>query len=142
MFKTILLCSDGSDHSLRAIHVAADMAQKYEAELILLTTAETSHATNTPFSGLQLSNQIDSLLEARDEIETRSAALLTSLGAEFSTRRGQGHPVDRIVSVARDEEADLIIVGARGLSRFSALLVGSVSSGVVQHAPCPVLVVK
>ncbi|MES2462796.1 MAG: universal stress protein [Armatimonadota bacterium] len=142
MFKTILLCSDGSEHSLRAIHVGADLARKYDAELILLTTAETSGMTGQTYTGLQLSNQIDSVLEAQGEIETRSAALLASLDVEFRTRREQGHPVDRITSVAVDEEADLIVIGARGLSTFSALLVGSVSAGVVQHAPCPVLIVK
>jgi nucleotide-binding universal stress UspA family protein len=142
MFKTILICSDGSEHSLRAIHVAADLAGRYEAELVLLTTSETSGAAGQSYTGLQLSNQIDSLLEAQTDVESRSSAVLSSLGAEFRTRREQGHPIDRIVTVARDEEADLIVLGARGLSTFSALLVGSVSAGVVQHASCPVLIVK
>ena len=142
MFKTILICSDGSDYSLRAIHVAADLAGRYEAELVLLTTAETDGAAGQSCTGLQLSNQIDTMLEAQSEIESRSSAVLFSIGAEFRTRREQGHPVDRIVTVARDEEADLIVIGARGQSTFSALLVGSVSAGVVQHAPCPVLIVK
>jgi nucleotide-binding universal stress UspA family protein len=142
MFKTILLCSDGSDHALRAIHAGADLARKYEAELILLTTAETNSSVGRTYTSLQLSNQIDTILEAQEEIESRSSALLTSLGVEFRTRREQGHPVDRIITVAGDEEADLIVMGARGLSTFSALLVGSVSAGVVQHAPCPVLIVK
>lgn len=142
MFKTILICSDGSEHSLRAIHVAADLAGRYESELVLLTTTETGAAAGQSYSGLHLSNQIDSLLEAQGEIESRSSAVLESFGAEFRTRREQGHPVDRIVTVARDEEADLIVIGARGLSAFSALLIGSVSAGVVQHAPCPVLIVK
>lgn len=142
MFKTILLCSDGSEHSLRAVHVAADLAGKYEAEIVLLTTAETSGLAGQSYAGLHLSAQIDSVLEAQGEIESRSSTLLNSLGAEFRTRREQGHPIDRIVSTARDEEADLIVIGARGLSTFSALLVGSVSAGVVQHAPCPVLIVK
>jgi nucleotide-binding universal stress UspA family protein len=142
MFKTILLCSDGSEHALRAIHVGADLARKYEAELVLLTTAETSGMAGQPYSGLQLSNQIDNILEAQGETESRSSTLLSTLGVEFRTRREQGHPVDRIVSVAADEEADLIVMGARGLSTFSALMVGSVSAGVVHHAPCPVLIVK
>jgi nucleotide-binding universal stress UspA family protein len=142
MFKTILLCSDGSEHSLRAIHVGADMARKYDAELILLTTAETNGISGQIYTGLQLSNQIDSVLEAQEEVESRSSALLSSLDVEFRTRREQGHPIDRIVTAAKEEEADLIVIGARGLSTFSALLVGSVSAGVVQHSPCPVLIVK
>ncbi|MBC8102242.1 MAG: universal stress protein [Cytophagales bacterium] len=142
MFKTILLCSDGSEHSLHAIHVAADIARKYEADLVLLTTAETDGVADQAYSGLQVSERIDSILLQQEEIESRSTALLTAIGSEFRARRERGHPVDRIVATARDEEADLIVMGARGLSSFSALLVGSVSAGVVQHAPCPVLIVK
>ncbi len=71
MFKTILICSDGSEHSLRAIHVAADLAGRYEAELVLLTTSETSGTAGQSYTGLQLSNQIDSMLEARSTQRSR-----------------------------------------------------------------------
>lgn len=142
MFKTILLCSDGSENALRALQTGADIAAKYEADLVLLTTAETNSLAGQSSAGLHLSNQIDSILEAQSEIESHSAALLVSLGAEFRTRREQGHPIDRIVTAAHEEAADLIVMGARGLSVFGALRVGSVSAGVVQHSSCPVLIVK
>jgi nucleotide-binding universal stress UspA family protein len=50
--------------------------------------------------------------------------------------------VEAIVDFAAKENADLIVVGTRGMTGFKRLLVGSVSSGVVNHARCPVLVVR
>jgi len=50
--------------------------------------------------------------------------------------------VQGIVEFASNEKVDLIVIGTRGLSGFKRLLIGSVSSGVVAHAHCPVLVVR
>jgi nucleotide-binding universal stress UspA family protein len=50
--------------------------------------------------------------------------------------------VEDITSYARNENVDLIVLGTRGLGRFKKLLIGSVSSGVLSHAPCSVLIVR
>ncbi len=50
--------------------------------------------------------------------------------------------VETIVNQAVRENADLIIVGTRGLGAFKKLILGSVSNGVVSHAHCPVLVIR
>ena len=54
----------------------------------------------------------------------------------------EGHAVEQIVKVCRENKFDLIVMGARGLSRIKEMLLGSVSDGVTRHAYCPVLVVK
>lgn len=54
----------------------------------------------------------------------------------------EGHVVDEILKTCRNGEFDLIVMGARGLSRIKELVLGSVSEGVTRHACCPVLVVK
>lgn len=53
-----------------------------------------------------------------------------------------GHPIDQIVSAARETEADVILIGSRGHSGFASLVLGSVAFGVLAHAPCSVLVAK
>jgi nucleotide-binding universal stress UspA family protein len=53
-----------------------------------------------------------------------------------------GSPDSRIVETAEEWKADLIVVGSHGYSRWERLLLGSVSSSVVHHAPCSVLVVR
>jgi nucleotide-binding universal stress UspA family protein len=54
----------------------------------------------------------------------------------------RGHPIQQILRVAREENADLIVMGAKGHSNLSFILLGSVSQGVVQHADRPVLIVR
>ena len=59
-----------------------------------------------------------------------------ALHAEF------GHPVDRIHEIAQEWKSDLVVMGSRGLTAWPALLIGSVSEGVAEYAPCPVLIVR
>jgi nucleotide-binding universal stress UspA family protein len=68
--------------------------------------------------------------------------LVQAAGLSVNTILLQGNVVDQIVKTAKDVNSDLIIVGARGLSKFEELLLGSVSHGVVEKAPCPVIVTR
>jgi nucleotide-binding universal stress UspA family protein len=54
----------------------------------------------------------------------------------------EGHTVQETLKIARDSKFDLIVMGARGISRIREILLGSVSDGVIRNAPCPVLVTK
>ena len=63
-------------------------------------------------------------------------------GVQAETLLREGDIVDQIVKTAKDGNFNLVVVGARGLSRVKGLLMGSVSNGVTRNAPCPVLVVR
>lgn len=54
----------------------------------------------------------------------------------------EGHAVEEIIRACREGRLDLVVIGARGLSRIKEIVLGSVSDGVTRHAHCPVLVVK
>ena len=58
------------------------------------------------------------------------------------TRLAMGEPADVLVDIAEEEKAELIILGTRGLSLAKRIVMGSVSSNVLHHAPCAVLVVR
>ena len=66
----------------------------------------------------------------------------TAEGVQVETLLLEGHIVEEILKTARDGHFDLIVLSARGVSRITEILLGSVSDGVVRHAPCPILVVK
>jgi nucleotide-binding universal stress UspA family protein len=141
-----LVASDGSHHEEAAVRTAVEMAKRCGAELVLITVAETTRGINALFNPLQVSEQMEIIHRAteatQDRIEEEAEEQAERAGITFHARREQGHPADRIVAAAKEEKADLIVVGARGLGAFAALMLGSVSTGVIHHAPCSVLVVK
>ncbi len=63
-------------------------------------------------------------------------------GVSASSRIEVGSPAETIISIAERERFDMIIIGSRGHSRLKTLLVGSVADQVMEHAPCPVLLLK
>jgi nucleotide-binding universal stress UspA family protein len=147
MFSKILVCSDGSDKALEAAAVAAAIALKFGSQLILLNVYDPSvipAATIGIPGGLLETTVSESCYaeEIQSGAERETGDVLHKAGAQFTARRELGHPVDRIVSTASDEKVDLIVIGSRGLGGFERLLLGSVSEGVLRHAPCPVLVVR
>jgi nucleotide-binding universal stress UspA family protein len=80
--------------------------------------------------------------KARTTVEQPAGKLFTDAGMAYEWQFEVGHPVDTILHVAKDRGADLIVLGSRGLGGFKRLLLGSVSNGVLHHAPCPVLIVR
>lgn len=76
------------------------------------------------------------------EIAERGATRLRQAGLTAEARMTTGDPRTYLEETARTERADLIVVGSHGRSGIKKVLLGSVASHVVTHAPCPVLVVK
>ena len=133
MFDKILLAVDGSEHSERATAAAADLATKSAGTVYVLHVHEAGLVapveTNTEAKVIvdQAMKQLDA-----DGVQVTGDAV--------SARSGSIAPT--IIEAARSLGSDLIVMGTRGLSDFSGLLVGSIAHKVIQHADCPVLVVR
>jgi nucleotide-binding universal stress UspA family protein len=145
----ILVGVDGSAPSLRAVQFAADLASKYDAELILMTIvhrlspelepeveqyAQVEHIA-VPEARIAFTAADNVLGHARTEAVAKGA---TRVSAEPCF----GDPAREIINAARDRGADLIVVGSRGHGRLVGLLLGSVAQKVVSLAHCPVVVVR
>jgi nucleotide-binding universal stress UspA family protein len=143
-FATILVCVDGSESSMKAADYAIKMAKKHEARLISL------YAYSSGAFGLVTPSAINELLdkskqEARkwfDEIEKKAMAQGVNVKVEMVASPTSIVPA--IVDYAEKNKVDLIITGTKGRRRsgLAKLLLGSVASGVVTYANCPVMVVK
>jgi nucleotide-binding universal stress UspA family protein len=131
----IVVGYDGSDHGKRALERAASMGGN-ENQIVVVAAAE-SHARTGITEGARLD---PSEIEKRRQDLEGARAFLSDRGIDAETIEGQGDPGAVIVNAAQD--ADLIIVGSRGLNSFQRILLGSVSSKVVHRAPCDVLVVR
>ena len=156
LFKNILVAVDGSESSKRAAHVALGLAEKLRAQLIVL------HAISPPTSYYQSNfpvpvgmappppsqKEIDTYYAYARRValgivgDTVSEAKKVGTNVKTELPEGVSSVVETIINHAAKEHVDLIIVGTRGLGGFKKMLIGSVSSGVISHANCPVLVVR
>jgi nucleotide-binding universal stress UspA family protein len=149
-FKTVLVAVDGSSHVAKTAGVAADVAQRYGAKLVVL------HVVPSIFGGRvreELAN-----FARMEHMEQTEYEMLQELGrpivhsAELIARQKGiasvesvievGDPASVIINVSRVRSADLIVLGRRGLGTLSGLLLGSVSHKVVQLADTPCLTVS
>jgi nucleotide-binding universal stress UspA family protein len=98
-------------------------------------------ATSAP-AGFEPGPWLDALTKVHEEVLSRDGKLLESAGLKVESRLLQGDPGERIVEEAKKREIDLIVVGSHGRTGLGKLVMGSVASHVVTHAPCSVLVVR
>ncbi|KQM11284.1 universal stress protein UspA [Methanomassiliicoccales archaeon RumEn M1] len=138
-FKKILIPTDGSEYTKKAIEQGLEIAKVMDAEVTALYVVDQTSFVNFPMDSTVVS--IYSLLEkegqdAVDYVVEEGA----KKGIKVSAEVQEGSPVKRIIDVAKDH--DLVVMGTLGRTGFSKILLGSVAERVVRYAPCPVLVVR
>lgn len=140
MIENILLATDGSSPSKRAAEFAASLALRFRAKVTVL------HAYTPVPAYLGEPNYSRALYETVDEAKAlveEVAGRLHEMGVnEVETEVIEGPAANAVLGVAETRKPDLIVVGARGLSTWQGLLMGSVSMSITQRAECPVLVTK
>lgn len=149
MFSKILAAVDGSDHSVRAVELSADLAEKYGAELVLLAVFKPTRVPESTHSLVRTNRTLEPQ-HTDDELQKIAEEVLAD--AEQHARRHnipkidarvkRGQPARTIVATAEEVDADVIVLGSRGLGDVSGLLLGSVSHKVASLAKCNVITVK
>ncbi len=136
--KTILAAHDGSDSAKRAFQFAVELAKALGAGVTVVSVAQPSEPPT--------SVETPALLEAATDLFEKDFAVFREIakaaGVSLDTAVVVGHPADQIVHQAAEREADMIVMGHRGKSRFQRWLLGSVSKRVLSYAPCTVTVVR
>lgn len=141
----VIIGVDDSPHSKAALDFVRKMRWPANTRFIVLSAAplEVVAYTMVEAGGPSVIQEVQQeLVTAHEELAARVERELQSAGLNTVGRVERGDPRDAIVRVAERERADLVIVGSHGRSGLPKLLMGSVASHVVTHAPCPVLVVK
>ncbi len=140
--RRILVPLDFSRHADHVLEWAGHLAKEHGSRLLLL------HAYHLPVEFQQLEGAYlpqDFWASVKTEAEQnlgRLAEPLRAQGLEVEVIVREGYPATVIEEEAVDRQADLIVIGTRGLSGLKHLLLGSIAERVVQKAPCPVLTVK
>lgn len=150
MISHILCCVDGSRHATAAVDLACDLACKYQARLTLLHVARDSETRLLPAEVLAALGALDRASAAASapaalggEILKRHAERARENGVtDVATALEGGHPAPAIATYAQDHGVSLIVMGSRGLSDLKGLLLGSISSKVLQLTDCACLIVK
>ncbi|MGQ4650268.1 universal stress protein [Lyngbya aestuarii] len=136
MFNTILFPVNESREALEAATVAADVVQKYGSRLVLLSVLEEP----LPEAGVPTTEVINSP-EAIAKLLKNAQAMFAQQGIPAETLTREGKPSFIICDVADEIEADLIVMGCRGLGLTEEGAAESVTNRVINLSPCPVLVV-
>ncbi len=140
MFSNILVAYDGSEHAREAATLAGNLAreQKSPAVLWLVTVMD---AIPRDLGEPYLSQLIEQRT-ADGQALIREGSVLTGADVEIHSELLFGSPAESILQVAKTRGCDLIVMGTRGLGVLQGLLLGSQAQKVINHALCPVLVVK
>lgn len=145
MFRSILLSYDGSDHSKHALKTAAAIAKAFGAELHVTHTPQVDtprvvvgafvSALDTPPTSEQITEAAEHIgAEVREQAKAEGVTV-----ADYHV--GRGDPASHTLSVAEKINADMIVMGRRGLGAVGALALGSVSQAVAHRTKCACLTV-
>ena len=143
-FKKILVPYDSSKCSLRAFKIAIEMAKKFNSKLVVVTVIPKFYHTRSLYANINyeeilLKKQRDSAKNALSKIQTN--AKKQGIGVSIDILESNS-VVKQIVSLAKYNRIDLIIMGTHGRTGLYKLILGSVANGVSQRVGCPVLLVR
>jgi nucleotide-binding universal stress UspA family protein len=143
--RPILFATDGSPSAAEAQRKAIELAQLLGAPLVAVSVAHVTLPV-VGYSGYGYSNVVAELTVAEhkrvEELLAKLAETAEAAGVTCSTVTADGVAVEEICRCASEHDAQMIVVGSHGWGAAKRLLSGSVSTGLVHTAPCPVLVVR
>lgn len=135
----VLVPTDGSERSMKAVEMAVKMAEKESAEVTLLSIA---HYATGDFEAFPADLQARFELAAKNALE-KAKALFDQKGLKVETRLEYGIiPGNNILKLAEEGGFDQIIIGSTGVTGLTRLIMGSTALKVAQHAPCTVTIVR
>jgi nucleotide-binding universal stress UspA family protein len=145
VFKSIVVGTDGSETASEAVRNAVELASTLGAKLELVSAYEPVPAQRLSEERRQAPEDLQWAISPQEDVNATlagAAEIARAAGVEVTVHARQGDPADAILDVAEEREADLIIVGNKGMTGTRRFLLGSVPNKVSHHAPCSVLIIR
>jgi nucleotide-binding universal stress UspA family protein len=145
MFARIVVGTDGSETARQAVREATELAKQTGASLDVVSAFEPVPSSRLREERLQAPSDIEHAVNPQEDVNAILAEVdrdVADSGVKVRTFARQGEPADAILDVAEEENADLIVVGNKGMTGAKRFLLGSVPNKVSHHAPCSVLIVR
>ena len=137
MYRNIILAYDGSKFSNKALQEAISLAKSSGGSLLILSVVDITDEFESEAPGLT-DKMTEKLLKMAQKALGKAVA--AKIKAKIEVHVGDAY--EMIVDIAKKKKADVIVMGSHGRTGLTRLLMGSVTSRVIGHAPCSVLVVK
>jgi len=135
----VLVATDGSEHSLKAVQRALELAEKQGAQVTLMSVA---YYVADYLEGMPPNIQ-DKLQDEAKSALKKAKALFDAKNLPVETVMEAGLvPANLIIAKAQDGKFDRIVIGSTGMNALERILMGSTAAKVVAHAPCEVTVVR
>jgi nucleotide-binding universal stress UspA family protein len=145
MFDRIVVGTDGSDTATDAVKTAIELAKISKAKLEIVSAYEPIPQDRLKQEGEGISGDIAHTVNPREDVQfilDRAAAEAKKAKVDVVTHPREGDPADAILDVAEENDADLVMVGNKGMTGARRFLLGSVPNKISHHSPCDVWIVK
>jgi nucleotide-binding universal stress UspA family protein len=142
--KPVLLATDGSPTAEKATATAIDIARLLDTELVIVSVWDVAYAglSAMGFAPVPMNGELAKLgQEEAAKVVAEAAARAEEAGVETRSVVLRGFPVETICDAAGRFAPQFLVIGSHGWGAMKRALFGSVSTGVLHHATCPVLVV-
>ena len=145
MFSSIIVGTDGSETAGEAVRQATELASAVGAQIHLVSAFQPVGNQRLREERQQAPDDLQWMVNEREDVEAtlrQASEQIQGAGVKVGTFSRQGDPADAILDVAEEQNADLIIVGNKGMTGAKRFLLGSVPNKVSHHAPCSVMIIR
>jgi nucleotide-binding universal stress UspA family protein len=145
VFTRIVVGTDGSETATEAVRQAVDLAKLSGAELNIVSAYAPVPKRRVEGERQDAPPDVQYEIGPREDVNLlleAAAAIAKKQGVEVQTHPVEGEPSDAILTVAEKGDADLIVVGNKGMTGARRFFLGSVPNNVSHHAPCSVIIVR
>jgi nucleotide-binding universal stress UspA family protein len=146
MFGRIVVGTDGSETAAEAVRQASELAKLSGAQLDIVSAFEPIPQQRVKAEAREAPGDVQYEISPREDVnlilDAASGEAKKAGVEEVQTHAREGEPADAILDVAEEINADLIVVGNKGMTGARRFLLGSVPNKVSHHAPCSVIIVR
>ena len=145
MFGSIVVGTDGSATASEAVRQTAELAKAVGARVHVVSAYEPVGNQRLREERVEAPDDVQWMVNEREDVDAtlkQAAEEIAEAGVEVETSARQGDPADAILDVAEEQNADLIVVGNKGMTGAKRFLLGSVPNKVSHHAPCSVMIIR
>jgi nucleotide-binding universal stress UspA family protein len=145
MFGSIVVGTDGSSTAQEAVRQATELAKALQATVYLVSAYEPVSQGRLRDEREQVPQDAQWMINAREDVDAtlkEAGAGIEESGLRVERYAREGDPADAILDVAEEQQADLIVVGNKGMTGAKRFLLGSVPNKVSHHAPCSVMIIR